>query len=95
MTVSVLPHFPEETVERLRIIEERSQPSKDRPKLSLPVEANLAEVEEKTARCYAENENLVHRIRRLSRRIDESAVVQSVDIGEATTAPQRPSKLKG
>lgn len=95
MSISALPQFPEETVDRLRVIEERSKPSSERPRLSLSLEADLAEVEEKTARCYAENENLVHRIRRLSKRIDESAVVHRIEIGNATTSPQRPSKLKG
>lgn len=63
--------LPEDPAERSKQIEARSRPDPDKPKLSPEREARLAAVEEKSAACYTEAEELTYRLRRVARRIND------------------------
>ena len=46
----------------LRDIVLRSVPSRDRPRMSAPMEARFRDIDERSAACYADLENLTHQL---------------------------------
>ena len=59
---------------RLMQLVEKSAPRPDRPRLPLPLEAKLAEVDRKHAACYASMEDLTDRLYRVAADIDHSDI---------------------
>lgn len=57
--------LPEDTQGRLRLHVEHSSPNPDRPRLPDQVERLLAEVERRTAACYASMEELTFQVGKL------------------------------
>jgi hypothetical protein len=65
-----LDTLPEDPLARRRVLEERSRPNIAKPKLPANREARLAAIEEQSAQCYAEAEELSYRLRRAAKRIN-------------------------
>jgi hypothetical protein len=63
--------LPKDVVTRREALEQRAQPDRDRPKLSAGSEARLAVVEEKSAQCYIQAEELTFRLHRAATRIND------------------------
>lgn len=63
--------LPEDAAERSKTIEIRSRPDPDKPKLSPDREARLAGIEEQSAACYAQCEELTFRLKRAAKRIND------------------------
>jgi hypothetical protein len=61
--------LPDDPVERRRTLEKRAEPSPTRPPVSPRLEADLAEVEEKSAQCYLSAEENTYRFKRAADRI--------------------------
>lgn len=68
-----LPQGPQ----RIVALVERSTPNPDRPRLSAELEAQLAELDRKSAACYALMEDISDRIAQLADKIDAEAIVES------------------
>jgi hypothetical protein len=68
---------PDETLPRIKILVERSAPNPERPRLPEDIELQLQEIETKSAACYADNENRVARLRKLSREINAKRVTKA------------------
>jgi hypothetical protein len=63
--------LPEDTQSRIPLLVERSAPDHDRPHLSIAAEARLADVERRTAACYAALEDASARLRSMAHEIVE------------------------
>lgn len=64
------PRLPKRTHQRIVAIVERSRPNLHKPPLPADVEARLAPIEEKSAYCYAQMEEMTHRAYMLADMID-------------------------
>lgn len=61
--------LPDDPVARREVLELRTVPDPDRPRVSAAREARLAGLEEKTAQCYVELEDVTSRMRKLAAKI--------------------------
>jgi hypothetical protein len=61
--------LPEDSRSRAKVLEHRTRPDPNKPKVSKACDAHLAGIEERTAQCYAEIEERTFRLRKLAERI--------------------------
>ena len=56
----------------------RSMPNPKRPRLSVEAEEKFADIERRTAACYAESENLTAQLNQMAQMIDDSIVEDAI-----------------
>lgn len=81
--------LPLDPVARAKVLVERSTPDERRPRLREEYERKLAEVEHKSAVCYAEAEELAHQLRCVTAEINEDEVT------ETHAPPRRGGEIRG
>lgn len=61
--------LPEDPAKRRCVLERRTQPSDTKPPLDPVSEVQLAEIDEKSAQCYVEAEDMTYRLRCMAEKI--------------------------
>ena len=71
-TLTPIADLPDDDIARREMLERRAMPDPDRPRVRPEVEARLANVEEKSAQCYVGMEEIIYRLHRLARNINQT-----------------------
>ena len=66
--------LPDDPIARREVLEDRATPNTTKPRLSPDMEAELAELEERSAQCYIQAEDHTYRLFRVAKRINEGTV---------------------
>jgi hypothetical protein len=72
-----------EGASRVLALVERSAPDPDRPRLAEEWERQLADIDAKSAACYASMEDLSDRLDRVAAEIDDGVIVEDADEGDS------------
>jgi hypothetical protein len=62
--------LPDDATERRRFLERRAAPSVTKPRTDPETEAQLAEIEERSAQCYLDLEEATYRTKRAAERVN-------------------------
>jgi len=74
--------LPEDEISRREVLEDRTIPSPNKPKIGLAAEARLAALEERTAQCYVGMEECTYRHRQLAKKIGDTVPTRSRSLSE-------------